>query len=164
MRGEAKVPGFTEEDMVRLIDTYSGILLGVCSLMLNDRHMAQDVVQETFLRAWKHRHLPKQSEKAWLLRVAINLCHDVHRSRWRRHIDQRIPLEELLIPAPEASNFEIIDMVRQLPVKERETVILHYWNNLSAEEIADMLSMSRAAVYRHLEKAKRLLRLEMEGG
>lgn len=164
MRGEALVPGFTEEDMIRLIDTYSGILLGVCTLMLSDRYMAQDVVQETFLKAWKHRHIPKSNEKAWLLKVAVNLCHDVHRSRWWKHIDQRVPPEELPIPAPEASNLEIIDLVRHLPVREREVVILHYWNNMSAEDIADTLNISRAAVYRHLEKAKKLLRLEMEGG
>lgn len=164
MRSEALVPGFTEEDMIRLIDSYSGILLGVCTLMLSDRYMAQDMVQETFLKAWKHRHIPKSNEKAWLLRVAINLCHDVHRSRWRRHIDQRVAIEELNLPVTESDTLEILDLVRHLPVREREVVILHYWNNMSAEEIADTLTMSRASVYRHLEKAKKLLRLDMEGG
>ena len=54
MQKETLVPGsISEDDLIRLVDTYSGILLGLCRLTLGDTAMAQDIVQETFLKAWK---------------------------------------------------------------------------------------------------------------
>ncbi|MBQ8555439.1 MAG: sigma-70 family RNA polymerase sigma factor [Clostridia bacterium] len=164
MQREALVPGVTEEEMIRLLETYSGVLLGVCSLILGDHDMAQDIVQETFLKAWKRHDYQRESEKAWLIRVAVNLCHDYHRSRWWRHIDHRLSPEELPLAAPEEPDTDIIHLVRQLPMKEREVIILFFWNNMSADEIAATLGITRSAVYRRLEKAKQHLKLEMEGG
>ena len=54
MQKETLVPGsISEEELIRLVDTYSGVLLGLCRLTLGDTAMAQDIVQETFLKAWK---------------------------------------------------------------------------------------------------------------
>ena len=164
MQREALVPGITEEDMTRLMDSYSGMLLGVCTILLSDWSLAQDVVQETFLRAWKRKDFQRESEKAWLMRVAVNLCHDYHRSRWYRHMDRRTTPEEMPLSAPAAFDSDILQLVRQLPLREREVIVLHFWNGLSAEEIAAMTGASRSAVYRRLEKAKKYLRLEWEGG
>ncbi len=54
--------------------------------------------------------------------------------------------------------------VQRLPVKLREVVVLHYWNDLDAESIADLLQIDRATVYRRLEKARKQLKLQWEGG
>lgn len=164
MQREALVPGITEEDMTRLMDSYSGMLLGVCTILLSDWSLAQDVVQETFLRAWKRKDFQRESEKAWLMRVAVNLCHDYHRSRWYRHMDRCTTPEELPLSAPAAFDSDILQLVRQLPLREKEVIVLHFWNGLSVEEIAAMTGASRSAVYRRLEKAKKHLRLEWEGG
>ena len=164
MQREALVPGMPEEEMSRLMDAYSGMLLGVCTVLLSDWSLAQDVVQETFLKAWKRQDFHQGSEKAWLMRVAVNLCHDYHRSRWFRHTDRRTTPEDLPLTAPAAFQSEILQLVRQLPLKEKEAVVLHFWHGLSAEEIAAMTSASRSAVYRRLERAKKHLKLELEGG
>ena len=73
-------------------------------------------------------------------------------------------MDELQIAVSPSENNEILDLVQQLPYKEKEVVILFFWNNLSADEIALTLGISRASVYRRLEKAKKHLRLELEGG
>jgi len=164
MNREALVPGVTEKEMIRLMDTYAGQLVGMCSLLLQDRAMAEDVVQETFLKVWKQNDWPPVNEKAWLIRVAVNLCHDYHRSRWFRHTDRFSPLEELPLAAPEAPHGEIIELVKQLPLKEREVILLFFWQNMNADEVAHITGVSRSAVYRRLEKAKKHLKLELEGG
>ena len=65
MQSEALVPGITEEEeMTRLIESYSSLLLGMCTLILNDRDQAQDIVQETFVRVWRNRAVQKANEKA----------------------------------------------------------------------------------------------------
>lgn len=159
----AQVPGYAEEDLIRLMDTYSRLLTGVCIVILRDVHLAQDMVQETFLRAWKKGPLRPETEKAWLLRVAVNLCRDIHRRGWARHVDRALPLEELTIPVPPPDN-DVIREVHALPHKEREIIIMHYWGNLSAQEIASALRISRATVYRRLESAQQHLRLQLEEG
>lgn len=164
MQCEAKVPGLTEADMIRLMDTYSDMLYGLCRSMLNDAHMAYDVVQETFIKVWKQRDFSPRSEKAWLIRVAVNLCHDYHRSRWFLHTDRRTTIDVIPLAAVDDADREILDMVQRLPMKEKEVVLLFFWNNMNADEIAATLHISRSMVYRRLDKAKKELRLELEGG
>ena len=55
-------------------------------------------------------------------------------------------------------------MVRELPFRERQIVILYFWNRMTLEEIAQMLGLSTSTVYRELGKAKKRLKLELEGG
>lgn len=151
------------EDMARLVDTYSGMLLGLCRLMLSDKDMAPDIVQETFLRAWKARGCPPDNPRAWLIRVAVNLCRDYHRSRWWRHIDRARAAEDIQVAAPEPEDQGILDMVEALPGGEREAIVLYFWENMPVDEIADTLRISRASVYRRLDRAKQRLKLELEG-
>ena len=165
MKTETREPGaVSESELIRLVDSYSGILLGLCRLALGDMAMAQDIVQETFLKAWKTGGFRKEGEKSWLIRVAVNLCHDYHRSRWFKHIDRSASTDEILIAEPDPPDLEILTLVKDLPFREREIVILHFWNRMTLSDIGKVLGISPAAVYRHLEKAKKHLRLELEGG
>lgn len=116
------------------------------------------------MRAWQKHGVQRESEKGWLIRVAVNLCHDYHRSRWWKHIEHRISADELEIAIPTSGHSDILEMVHQLPFKEKEVIILFFWNNMSADEIALATGTSRASVYRRLEKAKNHLKLELEGG
>lgn len=150
-----------EQQLARLMDEYSHLLSGVCTIILRDYHLAQDVVQETFLRAWRTGGLREETEKAWLIRVAVNLCRDQQRSRWMRHIDRRVTPEDVDIPVLPEEN-DVIREVQRLPRKEREVIVMHYWGNLSAQEIADALRIGRASVYRRLENAQKRLRLELD--
>ncbi len=162
MSRNALVPGSADEtEFIRMVNTYSHLLTGLCTIILRDVHLAQDVVQETFLRAWRSGPLREETAKSWLIRVAVNLCRDQLRSRWMRHVDRSITPEEMNIPVLPEEN-DVILQVKQLPLEEREVIVMHYWGNLSAVEIAETLHISRAAVYRRLEKAKKHLRLELE--
>ena len=163
MKTETREPGaVSESELIRLVDVYSGMLLGLCRLTLGDAAMAQDIVQETFLKAWKTGGFRRESEKAWLIRVAVNLCHDYHRSRWWKHIDHTVPADEMHVPEPDPADREILVMVKDLPFREREIIILHYWNRMTLGDIGKMLGISQAAVFRSLEKAKKRLKLEWE--
>ena len=154
-----------EQEMLRLMDAYGPSLVGMCTLLLKDAHLAQDVTQETFIRAWRKGKLREETEKAWLTRVAVNLCRDEYRSRWFRHVDRRITPEELPIPADaSAEDSGLRDRVSLLPMKEREAIVMHYWNDMSPEEIASALNIDRATVFRRLARGRKRLRIELEGG
>ena len=73
-------------DIDRLVRQYGTMVLRQAYFYLKDRQKAEDVCQEVFLRMYKKQpQLPdEQSEKAYLLRVTINLCKDVLKSAWHR--------------------------------------------------------------------------------
>ena len=165
MQKETLVPGsISEEELIHLVDTYSGILLGLCRLTLGDTAIAQDIVQETFLKAWTKGGFRHDSEKAWLIKVAMNLCHDYHRSRWWKHIDCRASIDEIQIAEPDPADREILALVGDLPFRERQIVILYFWNRMTLGDIAQTLRISQSSVFRGLEKAKKRLKIELEGG
>lgn len=158
----AQVPGNAEETMLRLMDSYGAMLQNLCVMTLGDNALAQDAVQETFLKAY--RCLTKlddvHSERAWLIRVAVNTCRDIQRSAWMRHTDRRVLLDTLPETAAPASREDscVLDAVRSLPVKERQVILMRYWQNLSVDETAEALGLSRATVYRRLAKAQKRLK------
>ena len=149
-----------EEQFIRMVDRYSQLLTGLCVVLLKDYHLAQDMVQETFLRAWRHGALIPGQEKPWLTRVAVNLCRDQYRRGWLRRVDRSVTPEDLPLAVTLPDN-DVIREVYRLPQKEREVIVMHYWGNLSADEMANVLHISRASVYRRLESAKKKLRLEL---
>lgn len=164
MAEKTRVPGPMEEaEIIRMMDAYGSALLGLCRGLLRDEHLAQDVVQDTFVKAWKAGALRMETEKAWLLRVAVNACRDVQRSRWRKIFMQSKPLEAVHLPAPKDEDGDVLAQVQQLPKREREVVMMFYWNNMSAPEIADVLSVNRATVYRRLERGQKRLKIKLEG-
>ena len=161
MSRNAALSSHNEQDFIRMVDQYCHLLTGLCVISLRDIHLAQDVVQETFLRAWRKGTLRPETEKAYLVRVALNLCRDIHRSPWMRCTDRSITPDDLNIPVPPQDN-DVLREVYALPPKERQVIVMHYWGNLSADEIASALRTSRASVYRIMDKAKAHLRIQLD--
>ena len=159
-----------EEELLRLMDTYGGMLFSLCRMMLRDHHRAQDAVQETFIKAYKHLELLPQlrNEKAWLIRIAVNICRDTMRTAWFRHVIPSVDIAELpeiAAPQPtEADDSPLLEAVQKLPLKEREVLLLYYWQNMTPDEITSALHVNRATVYRRLEKARSNLKITLEGG
>jgi len=156
-----------EEQIADLfLEHYDG-LCRLASLLLNDRAGAEEVVQEAFLRTfsswWRIRHLERAP---WYLRTAvINQC----RSRLRRRSTEdrsnrtiyatdpeRQAVSGLGIDGTEASDDSLVvmDAVRGLPPRQRETVILRYYEDLPEAEIAKILSCSVGTVKSQLAKAR----------
>ena len=152
-------------ELLQMMQQYGAHVVGLCTLLLKDAHLAQDVAQETFIRAWKQGNLRQETEKAWLTRVAVNLCRDEQRSRWFRHVDRRITPEELPLQAdaPDTDS-DLLDSVHRLPAREREVIVMHYWNDMSPEDIAKLLNIDRATVFRRLVGGRKRLKIELEGG
>lgn len=156
-----------KEAFCRLVEQYQTTLLHTCCIYLQDRSLAEDAVQDTFLKAYKAigSFRGECSEKTWLMRIAMNTCHDIKRSGWFRYMDRRITPE--LLPEPEAvsveSGVEVVAEIMNLPPKLREVVLLYYYQNMTVYEIAEALGIDHSSVSSRMKKAKEKLRNAMKG-
>lgn len=156
----------SEDEFVRLVAAYQQDLLKICYVYLRDAALAEDAVQETFLKAYRKMDSfrGESSEKTWLMRIAINTCKDMHRNAWFRFLDRRLTPEELpqqSAMAPEDG--ELMADILRLPPKWKEVILLYYFENMSEHEIAASLGVGVSTVSTRLAKARRKLRMVMEG-
>ena len=157
----------TEARLEELVARYQTSLYRTCCLYLGDAALAEDAVQETFLKAY--RALPRfrgeSSEKTWLMRIAVNTCRDAMRSGWFRHTDRRVTpdmLPEAAAPA-EAGDDALLAEVMNLPAKQREVVLLYYYQDMDTHEIAKALGIAHSSVSGRLRSARARLRAVLEG-
>lgn len=141
-------------------------LLRTCYLLVKDVALAEDAVQDTFVKAWQaHDHFRGEaSEKSWLMRIAVNTCRDLRRGKWFRHVDRQVRMEDLPEPA-EPFQWEddtVTRAILALPDGLRQVVTLRYYQGFTVQEAADILKLSRRAVHYRLEKAERLLKESLE--
>ena len=155
------------DQLERMMQQYGDMLVRLCAALIKDQDLAQDVVQETFVRAWRHMDSlrDQQSEKAWLCRIAVNLCRDQQRTRWLRLVEKKAEVEQppLWYTPTDGRAADVMEALGQLKPKFREVLTLHYLENLSAEEIGQIAGLSPSAVYRRLNKAKSQLKALLEG-
>src|SRR5262245_45356360 len=133
-----------------------------------DAHAAEDLTQETFLRAWpaRGRLRDERALRVWLFRIAANLWRDRLR-RDRSPIAQAAPLADGELgrqPSPErlaAARDELrrtLEALNALPPRQREVLYLSACEELSSAEIAEVLAMSRGAVKANLSLARKTMR------
>ncbi len=156
-----------DQTIERLIREFQTPLLRLCFMQLRDQALAEDAVQETFLKAYKYYSLFRGdcSEKTWLTRIAINTCRDFQRGAWFKHTDRRITPEMLPIGTaqPDMEDYDLSLAVMELPRKFREVIILYYYQDMGMEEIAETVGIAQSTVSNRLRKGREKLRRLLEG-
>ena len=157
-----------ESRLNQMILTYEKDLLRLCCAYLRDTDLARDAVQETFLKAYRRmdRFRGNASEKTWLVRIAVNTCKDMLRGSWFRHVDRSAVLEDLPLPVspPSVEHIALTSAIMALPGKYREVILLHCGQGMTIRETAQALGITPPAVINRLNKARRSLAAELEGG
>ena len=154
-----KDPGNDHEVLLtHMVETYEVSLFRTCYMYLRDKESAEDAVQETFLKAYRALHTFRGdcSEKTWLMRIAVNVCRDMGRSRWMRFVDRRVSLDLLPEPSQEYNGYNSLDLasaIMQLPVKLKEAVLLYFYHDMSMREIGDALGVSVSVVSKRIKQA-----------
>jgi RNA polymerase sigma-70 factor (ECF subfamily) len=157
---DAVVRGFYEENAPFVLTYVTGLL--------NDRHLAEDVVQETMLRAWRHyrRFNPeKGSVRGWLVRVSHNIAMDKLRMRRSRPIE----VAETSAPEPQVGDhadavvtaIHIRQALARLSPGHRDVLEQVYLNGLTAGEAAVVLGIPEGTVFSRAYYGLRMLRCEL---
>ncbi len=158
---------------VSLYNRYKGPIFTYCLKMLLDRDLAQDVMQETFLRIYENRDrlLNTHSFRAWTFTIARNQCLNQFRMANKQvHLDEdyaaTLPQTAALSQEATLEKSEQVEFVNhflgQLKPEYREVLILREYQNLTYDEIAAVTRSTLSAVKSRLFKARRKLAAFME--
>jgi RNA polymerase sigma-70 factor (ECF subfamily) len=153
-----------------LVDEYYEQIYLFMRRLGHDRQASEDLTQECFFNAWHHIGQLKDGKalNGWIYRIAGN----VSRLYWRKHKHKEITgIEGLEKPSYGRDEHEKIeyneqlerlkDAVDQLPMKLRETIILHYLQQLTIAEAADVAGLNQGTFKSRLNRALRTLREEV---
>ena len=155
-----------------LVERYSRPLFRLAYRMTGNENDAEDIVQESFLRAWRSlsSYDGRASFSTWVYRIAANCALDMLRSRRRRGVGEELdehPYLESLEPGPDAHAFggevqrRLQSAMAALSAQERTAFVLRHHEELSIDEISSTLGVSREAakhsVFRAVQKLRRAL-------
>lgn len=158
LHSDKKPKVHTEQKVSYLFDTYGNAVLRAAYAYLHNMDDAEDVLQDTFVQYLRAEPIFESSahEKAWLLRVAINLSKNKLNSTWYKQTDaltEAYPCAEL-----DDELTCVWDAVRSLPLKYREPIHLFYHEGYSTAEIAGILEMKEATVRSLLHRGRGMLK------
>jgi len=152
-----------QASVTQLFESMRPDLLRFAHWLARDRSLAEDIVQESLLRAWRSRDTLKDrgAARAWLLTIVRR----EHARLYERKRLELVPLDEALesqAPAkaadPEGDLFTLRNAIMRLPIEYREPLLLQVLGGFSTEEIARELALSSTAVLTRLFRARNKLR------
>ena len=143
----------------KLYDEYADLLYRIALTHSQNQHDAMDAVQDVFVKlvSMDKSFSDKEHQKAWLIRLVINRCHDLSR---KLRVRQYTPLEEVYDFPEEDSRLSsnVMELLDGLPEKFKTVLVLHYLEGFSVEETADILKISVSAVKMRLSRARDLIK------
>ena len=156
-----------EMTLVRMMEQYRTQLVRMAYLYLGDRALAEDAVQETFLKAYAHLNSFRgdSSEKTWLMRISINTCKDMRHSAWLRWKKRTVPLDT----APECGQEDchrddtVLEAVMRLPEKDKQVILLRYYQEMKVSDIAYALKLPESTAASRLKRARDRLHKSLKG-
>ena len=150
----------TAQDFEHAVRAYSADLYRYAWWLCRDRHLAEDVLQETFALAWKAwtEFRDVSLDKAWLITILRNeLARMYSRNKTTLDIEEVSEAELPALPSPE-TQLETAQAVSLLPKTYREPLLLQVLGGFSCAEIAGMLGTTEGAVMTRLTRARQALR------
>lgn len=162
-----------------IVNLYQHKLYQVCYRMLSNKQEAEDITQEAFIRAYINLHSYDQKRKfsTWLYRIATNLCIDrIRKKKPDYYLDAEVAGTEGLnmysqiaadeqLPEEAVEQMELQDRIQyeisRLPDKYRSVIVLKYIEELSLQEISEILDMPLGTVKTRIHRGREALRKQL---
>ncbi|BEP15898.1 SigE family RNA polymerase sigma factor [Acidothermaceae bacterium B102] len=135
-------------------------------LLVGDLHQAEDLVQEALWRTHRHWRSAAAHPDAYVRRVLVNLTHDRHRRRVRRVAETSLDPGQHAVAVDEVTALlardELVSALRQLAPRQRATLVLRFWEDLSIEDTAAILDCAPGTVKSNTSKGLERIRTLLE--
>lgn len=157
----------TEEELRNAMDLYQDMIYRIALNCTGNAADAQDISQEAFLRLYRcgKTFSTGEQQRAWLIRVTINLGKNTIRSRWHRIMqqNQEDAVERAGQSADVMESNVVTEQMQKLSKQDRMVLHLYYYEEYNTKEISSLMDMQEAAVRKRLSRArKRLAKLIKE--
>ena len=158
--GREEVADLREDEFDEFYRARYGALVRTLFLQTGDVSRAEECAQEAFLRAWQQRRQLQSSDPIrWVTQVGFRLAV----SDWRRTHRLARALSRVGAPAPVPPHapenlLYVMELMQRLPNEQRSVVVLHYFNDLSVNGVADVLGISPGTVKSRLSRARDQMR------
>lgn len=152
----------TNEQFTGFAQRYIDTVFRVAYNYLKSSADADDVTQNVFLKLLNEKKDFESDAhvKNWLIRVTINECKDMSRSRWRKMESFEDYADTLVFDNP--SHSDLFYAVMALPKKYRLPIYLHYYEDYSTEEIGKILKLPKNTICSQLRRGRDLLRKSLQ--
>lgn len=152
--------------MEEIIDDYNQMLFRLAVVKMYNIEDAKDVVQDTFISLITQikkgkTFTDREHLKAWLLTVATNRSKSILTTAWNRKTQGIDSILEMA--APEQQTDYAYEYVMRLPEKYRIAIVLFYYEQLTTEQIAEIMKTKPATVRSYLHRGREKLKKMMEG-
>ena len=169
------------EAMSVLVETYKNELYNLCFRLTFNKHDADDLFQQTWIKAARHSSkFNGDSFRPWLFRICINQHKDNYRAQNRRkkifkeNFESTYAKDYVLVVSQEGESVEqqlekkhiqalLISNIGKLPTKQKMPIILYYYQQMKYSQIAQVLGIPEGTVKSRINTAKKTLKSVMEG-
>ena len=161
-----------------IVDQYGTLMLRTASMIVGDRDIAEDVVQDALIQAWNHlADLRKAGAlRPWLMRIVVNQCISFKRrlARSTAFMRQALSEQETDLIAQAADDYkgrmerdwDLAQAIEELPLKQRMVIVLHYYNGMTLPEMSQTLNTSENTLKKRIQAAlvnlRRMLRVHAD--
>ncbi len=148
----------------KVYDAYMQDVYRLCFSYMKNKMDTEDAVQETFCRFYQAMERVKEEEhvKGWLLVTAGNVCKNILKHWWRKNRSWQE--NEETKGCYDEYEIEMLQLVLNLPVKYKTVVYLYYYEGYNSVQIAKLLKKPESTIRTYLQKAKKLLKQELNEG
>ncbi len=151
-----------EVDIKETIEKYADLVYRIALTRSGTIENAEDIFQEVFIKY--SQKSPKfeneEHKKAWIIRVTINTCKNMHNQAWNKKV---INLNENLALETQEEN-EIFSIVCELPDNYKTVIYLFYYEGYKVSEIAKILKKREGTIKTWLSRGRQTLKNKIEGG
>ena len=151
-----------QKDISEIIEKYSDMVYRIAITRCGTIENAEDVFQDVFMRFSEKNPKFKNSEheKAWFIRVTINLTKNLKTSSWNKKV---VTLDENIVFEKKEEN-DVYSVVCELPPNYRTVIYLLYYEGYKVKEISDLMKKSEGTIKTWLFRAREILKEKLEGG
>jgi RNA polymerase sigma factor (sigma-70 family) len=138
------------------------MLFRICMVYLGNKEDVEEAMQEAFIKLMFNcpQFNNAEHEKAWLIRVTMNICKDSLKSVWHKRV---VKMEDIENYYDNPSDMHIMGEILKLPAKYKAIIHLYYFEDYSVKQISETLKITESAIKMRLKRGRDILKMQLEG-
>lgn len=156
------MPQWSSDNFSAKYTMYGNMVFRIAMVHLGNKEDSEETMQEAFYKLlYKSPKFNDEGhEKAWLIKITVNLCRDILRSVWHKRVVKMDDIEQYYNDPTDSS---VMKEIINLPAKYKSVIYLYYYEDYSIKQIAEIFKTKESAIKMRLHRGRQLLKIELKG-